>query len=156
MRSLAKFDRLGRHYTTGAAPAATPPAPDFGQLLRTMQQLAGPVYKISWLVHHKTKLVPLSVEDVAHFSIRNGLVFLTTFAGQEYEVEQTLDELEAAVDPQRFFRGSRLLLFARRSVAEIETYFSGRLLVKLTPPVREEAVVSKARSAELKAWLGAG
>lgn len=152
VRSLAKFEGLRHHYTTGPAPA--PLTPDFGPLLRTMQQLAGPGYKTSWLVHHKAKLVPVSVEDVAHFSIRNGLVFLTTFAGREYEVTQTLDELEAAVDPQRFFRGSRQLLFARRSVTEMETYFNGRLLVRLAPAVREEIVVSKARAVELKSWLG--
>lgn len=146
-RSLDKFDILRQPVL--AAPA------DIAQLLLTMQQLGGgaSAYKTNWLVPYKTKLVPVSAKEVAYFAIRNGLVVLTTLAGQEYPFDQPLDELDSQVDPQFFFRANRQFLLARPSIVELESYFNGRLLVHLRPPAREEVVVSKPRVPDLKRWL---
>lgn len=155
-RSLDKFDALRQHYTAAGEPGLrpVPPPPDFTELLRTMQQLGAPLtYRASWLIPHKGKLIPIAATDVAHFSIRHGLNTLTTFSGQEYSVDFTLDVLEAEADPHRFFRANRQVLFARESVAELEPYYNGRMLVHLTPKTREEVIVPKPRVTELKAWL---
>lgn len=136
---------------------ATPtPAPvDLAQLLHSMQQLGGQqhAYKSNWLVPYKTRLVPVGVDEVAYFSIRNGLVFLTTLAGQQYQFDQPLDELESQVDPHRFFRANRQVLVARPGLAALESYFNGRLLVHLRPPAQEEVIVSKPRVMDLKRWV---
>ena len=158
-RSLAKFDALGQHYTGAASASAssgTPAAiPDFAALLRTMQQQlaqAAPT-NASWLIPHKTKLIPIAAQDVAHFVIRHGLVNLTTLNGQEYSVDFTLEELEAQVDPQQFFRANRQVLFARASLTELEPYYNGRMVVHLKPAPREEVIVPKPRVTELKNWI---
>lgn len=148
-RSLDKLDALRQ-------PAAKAPVPaDFAQLLHTMQQLGGVAasYKANWLIPVKTKLIPVSAKEIAYFSIRNGLVLLTTLAGQEYAFDQPLDELESQVDPQVFFRANRQFLITRASVVELEAYFNSRLLAHLRPAAREEVVVSKLRVADLKRWL---
>jgi two-component system LytT family response regulator len=149
-RSLDKLDALRQ-------PAPAAPA-DFAQLLHTMQQLGSGLasYKTNWLVPVKTKLVPVSAREVAYFCIRNGLVVLTTLAGQEYPFDQPLDELESQIDPQLFFRANRQFLITRASVVELESYFNGRLLAHLRPAAREEVIVSKLRVADLKRWLSNG
>jgi DNA-binding LytR/AlgR family response regulator len=161
-RSLDKFDALRQHYAGNAAAAAgslaaTPPTatPDFTELLRTMQQqLAQPnPAKASWLIPHKTKLIPVAAEEVAHFVIRHGLVSLTTLSGQEYTVDFTLDELESQVDGRQFFRANRQVLFARASLVELEPYYNGRMVVHLKPAPREEVIVPKPRVTELKQWI---
>nr|WP_230679037.1 LytTR family DNA-binding domain-containing protein [Hymenobacter properus] len=111
-------------------------------------------YKKSWLIPHKTKLIPVAAAEVAHFAIRNRLVFLTTLSGQEYALDVSLDELESQVNPGEFFRANRQVLFARTSVAELEPYYNGRMLVHLRPAAREDVVISKPRVTELKTWLG--
>ena len=147
-RSLDKLDAL-------RLPAAAPAPTDFAQLLHTMQQLSGgpAAYKTNWLIPVKTKLVPVSAKEVAYFSIRNGLVVLTTLAGQEYPFDQPLDELESLVDPQVFFRANRQFLLTRASIVELESYFNSRLLAHLRPTAREEVIVSKLRVSDLKRWL---
>jgi two-component system LytT family response regulator len=153
-RSLDKFDGLRAHYTSGAAATAEMPAPDFAALLRTVQQLSlTPTYKTSWLIPHKTKLVPVAATDVAHFVIRHGLVCLTTLHGQEYSLDATLDELESQVNPQQFFRANRQVLFARASVVELEPYYNGRMAVHLKPAAREDVIVPKPRVTELRRWM---
>ena len=149
-RSLDKLDALRQPATTSAT--------GFAQLLHTMQQLSGGVasHKANWLVPVKTKLIPISAREIAYFSIRNGLVLLTSLAGQEYPFDQPLDELESQVDPQLFFRANRQFLITRASVVELEAYFNGRLLAHLRPTTREEVIVSKLRVADLKRWLSDG
>lgn len=150
-RSLAKFDRLRQPRTDGPTP------PDLTQLLRSLQQLqpAATAYRTSWLGVFKNKFVPVSVEQVAYFSIRHGAVTLTILEGQRYLLDSSLDELEAQVDPRQFFRGNRQVLFARRSIADLEPYYNSRLLVNLTPATPEEVIISKPRVSELKAWINA-
>lgn len=155
VRSLDKFDSLRQHYASAgpstAAAVAAVPAPDFAQLLRTMQQQAS--YRASWLIPHKAKLIPIAADDVAHFVIRHGLVSLTTLDGQEYSTDFTLDDLESQVDPRKFFRANRQVLFARASLVELEPYFNGRMMVHLKPAPREEVIVPKPRVTELKNWI---
>jgi two-component system response regulator LytT len=154
-RSLDKFDALRQHYAGTAVPNSGPaPVPDFTELLRTMQQLGStPAYKTTWLVPHKTKLMPIAADEVAHFVIRHGLVSLTTLSGQEYSMDVTLEVLESQVDPRRFFRANRQVLFARTSVVSLEPYYNGRMLVHLRPAPREEVIVPKPRVTELRRWI---
>ena len=164
-RGLAQYDAQRRHYGklgeaangAGAALPPAPPAPDLAQLLRTMQQLsAPPPRQTSWLIPHKTKLVPVAAGAVAHFIIRHGSVYLTTLTAQEYATDFTLDQLETQLDPRQFFRANRQVLFARPSLAELEPYYNGRMLVRLEPAAAEDVIVSKPRVTELRDWVQAG
>ena len=156
LRSLDKLDALRQHYSGATASAvveqAVLPDPNFAALLRTIQQQQ-PSYRASWLIPQKNKLIPVAADEVAHFTIRHGLVSLTTLDGQEYSVDFTLDDLESQVDPHKFFRANRQVLFARASLVELEPYFNGRMLVHLKPAAREDVIVPKPRVTELKNWI---
>lgn len=157
-RGLSKFDSLQRYYTThAAAHTAVPGLPNLPELLRTMQQLSSAqAYQTSWLVPYKTKLLPISATDVAHFIIRHGTAYLTTLEGQQYPLDSPLDELEAQVDPRQFFRANRQVLFARASVAALEPYYNNRMLVHLEPAAPEAVIVPKLRVTELRRWMSGG
>ena len=152
---LEKFDALQRHYASSAPNAALPGTlPDLTELLRTVQQLsAPPAYKTSWLIPFKTKLIPVAAADVAHFVIRNGVVSLTTLDGQHYALDSTLDELEAQVNPQQFFRANRQVLLARASITALEPYYNGRMVVHVQPAAPELVIVPKPRVTELRHWV---
>jgi len=152
LRGLQKFDALGRYYT-----GADPTHETLPELLRLVQQIGGaPAYKTSWLIPYKSKLLPIAVHDMAHLVIQHSLVHLTTFDGQQYAVDSTLDELEAQLDPQQFFRANRQALLARSSVVALEPYHNGRMLMHLQPPATENVIVPKPRVAELRKWVSGG
>ncbi len=152
LHGLRKFEALRQHYAE-----VTEGVPHLAELLRTVQQLgATPVYKSSWLIPCKTKLIPVAAADVAHFIIRSGVVSLTTLDGQHYTLDLPLDELEAQVDPRQFFRASRQALLARPSITALEPYHNGRMLVHLQPPAPELVVVPKLRVSELRHWVSGG
>lgn len=148
-RSLTKFECLRQPLTR------VPATPDLNELLRSLQQLqpAPIVYRSTWLVVSKNKFVPIAADQVAYFSIRHGIVSMTTLEGQRYVMDVSLDELEAQVDPGQFFRGNRQILFAKRSIIDLEPYYNSRLLVNLSPETQEQIIITKSKVSELKAWI---
>jgi len=106
----------------------------------------------SWMIPHRNKLIHVTAAEVAHFVRQDGVVHLTTLSGVQYRVDFTLDEVQAQVDPHRFFRANRQVLFARPSLLGFERCRDQRLLVHLTPTVAIPVLVPRARRKALEAW----
>ncbi|MGB3469085.1 MAG: LytTR family DNA-binding domain-containing protein [Cyclobacteriaceae bacterium] len=110
-------------------------------------------YTKNLLVQQKHRLVPVEIGDFALFMIENGIVRGITFDEQLYYPDQNMDELEAILNPQLFYRASRQIILNRRSIAGIESYFNSRLLVTTKPGIKDEILVSKAKAREFKSWV---
>jgi hypothetical protein len=87
---------------------------------------------------------------------RNLRACLTTLSGHEYTINVSLDESKTKFNPeQQFFQASRWqVLFACATVAKLEPYYNGRMLMHLKPPAHRDVVIFKPRVTELKGWLG--
>lgn len=110
-------------------------------------------YTKNLLVRQKHRLVPVEVGDFALFMIENGVVRGITFSEEVYFPEQNMDELEALLDPEIFYRASRQVILHQKSITGIESYFNSRLLINTRPALKEEVLVSKAKAREFKNWL---
>ena len=111
-------------------------------------------YKRNFLVPHKDRLIPVSVEEIAWFEIKNGVV-----AGMKWDnkrlvmEEKSLEELTEVLDPAQFYRANRQFLISRKSIREIEYYFNSRLFLRLLPAPDEKVLISKARASYFKDWM---
>ncbi len=111
-------------------------------------------YKRHFLVPHKDRLIPVSVDEIAWFEIKNGVV-----AGMKWDhrrlvmEEKSLEELAEILDPGQFYRANRQFLISRKSVQEIEYYFNSRLFLRLLPAPDEKVLISKARAGHFKDWM---
>ncbi|MEN6455747.1 MAG: LytTR family DNA-binding domain-containing protein [Prolixibacteraceae bacterium] len=111
-------------------------------------------YKRNFLVPHKDRLIPVSVEEIAWFEIKNGVV-----AGMKWDnkrlvmEEKSLEELTEVLDPAQFYRANRQFLISRKSIREIEYYFNSRLFLRLLPAPDEKVLISKARASHFKDWM---
>lgn len=86
-----------------------------------------------------------------HSLLKN--TFLRTREGRDLPLEESLDKLEAQLDPERFIRLNRQLIVHLHSIKELLAYSKSRVKVMLEPPYAEDAIVSSERSAEFKRWL---
>lgn len=91
-------------------------------------------------------------DDVFYFSSEDGQTRLTA-EGQHYWMQPTLAELEARIDPERFFRISRSALVQLRHVREIVPGPGGHGDVRMADGA--ELSVSRRRFRDLLARLGA-
>ncbi|MBO9203535.1 MULTISPECIES: LytR/AlgR family response regulator transcription factor [Niastella] len=110
-------------------------------------------YKNTLLIHFQEKIIPVKTADIAFIYYSNGVTSILTHSNQKYAMPSTLDELEAVLQPDLFFRANRQFIINRQAIVNIEQYFSRRLVVRLAIPTPENIVISKVRSAELLQWL---
>lgn len=106
-----------------------------------------------FLVHFKDKIIPLSIDDVAFFYTSNEKVSATTFTGENYIIDRTLETLQSTLPEDEFFRANRQFIVARKAVKDIAIWFGSRLSLNLTLPTPEKIIISKARVPEFKQWL---
>jgi len=111
-------------------------------------------YRTRFLVRQGQKFASIETEAIAYFFSEGRFIFFKTFDGQKYLVEYTLEELEAMIDPQDFFRINRSLLIAFKSVEQIHPYFGNRLKLFLDPPMEKDIIVSREKVNDFKTWLG--
>lgn len=111
------------------------------------------VYRNRFLMQRGNQMEVLLVEDVAYFFSENKITYAQTFKHGSMVVDYSLDRLGEELDPTIFFRATRQILLCSRAVSKIENYFQGKISVTLTPPYKEQVLVSKEKAEGFKQWL---
>jgi two-component system, LytTR family, response regulator LytT len=125
-------------------------APDFEQLMMQNTKNKG---KGSFLVFKHNKYVTIKTENIAFFFIRNEMPTIMSFDKEEYQINQSLDEVHKLLAPTQFFRVNRQYLVNFSAIKEAEHYFSRKLIVKLTVPTEEKLLVGKEKVTTFLNWL---
>lgn len=123
-----------------------------------LKQIAGaPTYRSHLLVNKGDELISLPCLDLAWFRAEEKMVQLCTHDNRRFWLNQSLDELQKALNPYHFFRCNRALLAQRNAIAKVELHFHGKLKLELIPPCEQTdgLTVSRERVAQFKTWLGA-
>jgi len=106
----------------------------------------------SILVHSKDKIIPVKIEDIAMFYVKNEITHLITFSGTCYYPNKNLDELERS-SGSYFFRANRQFLICRKAIIDVSSFFSRKLSVNLNIPFDEKVIVSKGKASQFLEWL---
>jgi two-component system LytT family response regulator len=138
-RALAKASQLGATVAAGSA-----------QLARHFH--AAGRYKQRFLVQSGGSLHSIDIANIAYF-VKELVVRLVTRQGRGYALGQSLDELQQALDPERFFRLNRQVLAQVDAVQRVHRRHKGKLEVDLLPPAAVPVLVSQERASEFRAWL---
>ncbi|MBQ5831154.1 MAG: DNA-binding response regulator, partial [Alistipes sp.] len=141
-RAIEKFERLGSGERS-----------EYRSRLNTMVASTKRENQRTFLIHYKDKIIPLSIDDIAFFYTANDKVSAYTYDGGCYQIDRTLEMLQAALPEDEFFRANRQFIIARRAVKDIAVWFGSRLSLNLTVALPEKIIISKARVPEFKQWL---
>ena len=145
--ALEKFEKLVSKYYR-----------DFGKqgdILQILQNITGPAkkYRTRFLISGEDKLFTLQVDDIAYFYTENKITFAVTHQNKEYIIDMSLDKLCEQLDPDRFFRTNRQTVVSVQSIQKIESYFLGKVVVKVIPPFKDKIIVSREKISTFKSWL---
>jgi len=106
------------------------------------------------LVKSGNKLQHKSAEDVAYFWADGKEVYIFTLhENKKFLIDYTLEQLEAQLDKEKFFRISRKAIVNVQAIAEVKGLISTRLEVRLNQPCIHELTISRDRSSTFKTWL---
>jgi DNA-binding LytR/AlgR family response regulator len=139
-RSLAKLKKLEQHFVQG-------------NILKLIHQVASQ-QKDRIVVKKGTEFIALNMEDIAFFFTEHRIVFVRDFAGHQYIVDKNLGEIEAALDPNKFFRINRKFLSHINAIEKFKPD-NGKIRVFLKPEMKEEIHVSKETAPDFRKWIGA-
>ena len=110
------------------------------------------VYKSSFLIPHKDKFIPLSVNDIACIISENKMAKIITFNNRTCYDNHSLDELQRQIDPSLFFRANRQFIISHKAIKDISVWFDSKLSVNLSVDIPEKIIVSRQRAGEFKDW----
>jgi DNA-binding LytR/AlgR family response regulator len=125
------------------------------QISRLIEQINNPgrLYKRSFLVHYRDKLIPVDAGYISFFYTANEIVYAYTTDDKMYVMDHTIDALVRQLDPDNFFKANRQFIVNRKCITEVDFFFNGRLSLKIKPEPPEKILVSKARVPEFKTWM---
>lgn len=138
---------------------------------RVREQLAGdetPVKQIQELLVHWQPKQPylrripsrtgeriyiLNDDDIVYFATENKLVFGHLF-DKKYLINYTLEELQARLDPEKFFRIHRSTIVNLNYVKTIEAWFGGGYKMTVRDKQGSELLISRQAGRQLRQKLG--
>jgi len=116
--------------------------------------LKAPVqYKSRFLCKLGSKIKSVESSSIQYFYSQDKITFLVDQDKNRLPINNTLDEIDQMLDPTLFFRVNRKYIVSFNGIAEIHTYFKGRLKLKLNPNIEDDIIVSSEKSPIFKAWL---
>lgn len=132
--------------------------PDVMEYVEKMLRLAPAkpgqaVYKSSFLVPFRDKLLPVSVDDIVCFYSTDRKTQMFLKDGQSLDYNKSLDSIMGSLNPNRFFRANKQYVVAKDAVMDIVIWFDNRLVVRMPVQLPEPLFVSKNKAAEFKNWM---
>ncbi|MEE4286632.1 MAG: LytTR family DNA-binding domain-containing protein [Mariniphaga sp.] len=122
------------------------------KLSKVFEQLAKP-WKTRFFVKVGLHFQSVPVEEICCFFVEERCSFLKTQTGKNFALDYSLDQLQKRVDPELFFRINRNFMVNINCIAEIISYSTNRLKLKLKNFDDEGLIVSRDKVSEFKQWL---
>jgi two-component system, LytTR family, response regulator LytT len=120
--------------------------------LKQVLQSSEKQYKQRFTVKMKNGIHILAVDLIAFFQAEQGLIFAYEANQKRHAIIGTLSEIEASLDPKKFFRINRSEIVSIDYIEKIEPYFNDRLSIKLKS-MDITLQTSTNKTAEFRKWL---
>jgi DNA-binding LytR/AlgR family response regulator len=127
--------------------------PDYKEMLNAIVR-GEKKYRKRFLIAGATSYSKIDTKDIALFYTENRITYAVTFDGKEHTLDLTMEKLDEQLDPEVFFRASRSYIIHNDAIQKIESYFGGKLYIKMTSPIKHEITISRLKATEFKNWLG--
>jgi DNA-binding LytR/AlgR family response regulator len=110
-------------------------------------------YRERFLITKGDELCMLCVDDISYINMRDNRITAFTVDGTSYPLPMSMNDLEQALDPDRFFRLNRQYIANIKGIRKISFYFGSKLMVKLKGCEDDNIVISKEKATLFKKWL---
>ena len=143
-KALDKFEQLAKPVTSSFTPEV---------LHEVVASLKKKSYKERFLVKVGTHLRVIETTDVLYFYSFEKGTYAKLSDGKDYLLDQSLELVEAMVDPNVFFRINRKYLVALKSISDVIAYSNSRLKLKVQHANDDDFLVAREKVKSFKNWL---
>jgi DNA-binding LytR/AlgR family response regulator len=110
-------------------------------------------YKSRFVVNVGMHIKSVEVEKIYLFYSLEKSTFILDSTGKTYDINYSLEQIEKLVDPKQFFRISRKHIVNINAIADIISYASSRLQLKIVNSKDDDILVSRSKLTEFRRWL---
>lgn len=110
-----------------------------------------PIYRERYMIRINDRIMPVNICEIAWFESENKSSYVMLRDGMRYIINPSLDEVEAQLAPEAFFRISRSCIIAKASIKSIIKLSGSRLRLETEP--KGELEVSRARAEDFLLWM---
>lgn len=110
-------------------------------------------YKKRFTIKVGQHLKIVNMKSIECFYSDNKATFLYTVVGNNYILDDALEQIEEQLDPTKFFRVSRKFIVHMDFIKDIISYTNSRLQVKLEHFNEFDIIVSREKVRDFKTWL---
>ncbi len=93
------------------------------------------------------------MEDIAYIHKTKEYNYLYTFSSEKYLLDESLDDVYAALDEKEFFRANRQTIINFKACQYYLALDYGKLEVFLQPQAEEPVIISQKRGPLFKEWM---
>lgn len=126
---------------------------DFNDIKKLLVNPIEREYKKRFSVKVGQHLKLINIDDIECFYSENKGTYVYTNEGRNYLLDTTLEQLEAELEPQTFFRISRKFYVNINAIKDMVSYTNSRLQVKLNTFKEQDVIVARERVKDFKTWL---
>ncbi len=130
-------------------PISIPSSRDIDAVLKMLTRK----YKTRFVVKVGERIRSVPVEEIQCFYSMDKASYLQTADNRHYVMDDSLEQVEGLVDPEKYFRVSRKFIIALEAIEDIISYSNSRLKISLKQPAEEDIIVSREKVKEFKGWL---
>ncbi|NRF68851.1 response regulator transcription factor [Aquincola sp. S2] len=145
--ALARYERLSRHFAGNLEGLLA------ALHLRGAEGSGRAGYRQRLVLRKGSAFASVRSEDIAWCASVDKLTFVLTKGGERLLADETLAELEAGLDPRRFFRANRQTLVQLDAVKSFRPQGKGQLKLELQPAAEAPVLVSQERARAFREWL---
>lgn len=150
-QAFAKVRALRERFSTGAAEALLARLRPAAAAASAVHPPAAPRQR--WVGKKGAAWVALPADEVACFVSLDKLTFAIASDGGRVLLDETLAEVEAALDAQAYFRVNRQMIVAAGAIRRFTASGKGRLALELAVPFEGDVQVPQERAAAFRRWL---
>ena len=126
---------------------------DFEAIKRLLVNPIEKEYKTRYSVKIGNQIKIIPTENAVCFYSENKGTYLYSNEKREYLLDVSLENIEAELNPNDFFRINRKYVIALKAIEEIQLYSNSRLKLILKNFTSEEIIVARERVSDFKAWI---
>ena len=127
---------------------------DFEAIKRMLVNPISKEYRKRFSVKIGQQIKVIDVAEIECLYSENKGTYIHTLDNRDYLIDNSLEVVEAELDPKNFFRISRKYIIPLHSVKEIQLYSNSRLKISLPTYKADEVIVARERVSDFKEWLG--
>ena len=121
--------------------------------INSLRDIMNKNYKNRFIVKIGEHIRPVPIDKINYFYSFQKATYINTLSNKNYIIDFSLEQVEALIDPNLFFRINRKYIISISSIADIISYSNSRLKIELINSDKNDIIVSRERVNDFKHWL---